>query len=161
MASNNASKIFSFPNTVIKDIDYANLWNVNITYGIGGAYTYDMTVSTVNQMIPSNYLISKPGNISAAKYIYLQITALNGGIISITIEDSATPILPPPVLENLVPGDFKIAIGVIGTDGFFYKFVAGLPITATPAVSFESDRPVPIPGLSTRIQWWTWTIKQQ
>jgi hypothetical protein len=39
-----------------KDIDYPNLWNVNITYGIGGAYTYDMTVSTVNQMIPSTII---------------------------------------------------------------------------------------------------------
>ena len=161
MASNNASKYFNFVNTVIKNgASNYEPWDVIITKENGGNYTYQLIPSTINGVVPNNFTDIWSGNTSSEKYLYLSVSTTSGRITSVSFNSSPTPTESPAVLQSLPPSSFDVAIGVIGTDGIYYKFVNSSPIVATPEVSFESDRSPPVPGLSPRIQWWTWVITQ-
>jgi hypothetical protein len=135
-------------------------WDVIVIPGIGDAYTYKIVPSTLNGVVPSNWATTGSGSKTAAKYISLNCTATTGKITSVAIGASAAPVEAPGVLESLPPTAFDVPIGVIGTDGVFYKFVQARPFVAQPIVSFTSDRAVPVIGLAPRIQWWTWSITQ-
>jgi hypothetical protein len=135
-------------------------WDVVITSTGGSGYTYRLIPSTVNGVAPNNFTTVFSGNKSSAKYINLSISATNGRITSVVISSGGAPVDAPPVLQSIPPSSFNLQIGVIGTDGIYYKFVAPKPLVASPTVSFEADRTTPIPGLSPRIQWWTWVVTQ-
>ena len=135
-------------------------WDILISFTGGGSYTYRLVPSTVNGVVPNNYTITGTGTVSSEKYISLSVTATVGRITSVSLASASSPTESPTVLQSLPPSEFDIALGVIGTDGKFYKFVAGLPIVASTTVSFESDRTTAIPGLSPRVQWWTWEMSQ-
>jgi len=135
-------------------------WDVVITPTGTNSYTYRLIPSTVNGVAPNNFTTVFSGNKSSAKYINLSISATNGRITSVVISPGGAPVDAPPVLQSIPPSSFTLQIGVIGTDGIYYKFVAPKPFVASPTVSFEADRTTPIPGLSPRIQWWTWVITQ-
>jgi len=163
MAVNNASKIFQFPNTVLKagsEFSSYSPWDIIVTMTGGGNYDYILIPSTINGVVPDNYSLTGTGDTSSQKFIYLSVEATDGRITLVELHSAIVPTDAPDVLQSLPPSSFNVPIGVINTDGIYYKFVAGLPIIATPTVSFESDRTPPVPGLSPRIQWWTWVMTQ-
>lgn len=162
MPVNNSSKSFPFPNTILKSQDTPYTpWDVIVSLEAGGNYNYSIIPSTVNQIVPSNYQTIGTGNISSAKYLNLNVSATNGRVTSVAIESSSSPNTDAPaVLLGVPPSSFKVALGVIGTNGIFYKFVAGKPLLAAVAVSFEVDRDPPVPGLSLRVPYLTWNVSQ-
>lgn len=135
-------------------------WDVIVTPTGGSGYDYIVIPSTVNQVVPNNWLTVGTGSTSAAKYLSLAVSATSGRVTSVAIQSGASPGAAPPVIQGVPPSSFEIPIGVIGTDGLYYKFVSAKPILASPVVAFESDRVAPIPGLSPRDQWWTWAMSQ-
>lgn len=135
-------------------------WDVIVTPTGGSGYDYVLVPSTVNQVVPNNYLTVGTGSTAAPKYLSLAITATAGRVTSVALQSGASPGSSPPVLQNVPPSSFEIPLGVIGTDGLYYKFVAAKPILVSPVVAYESDRIAPIPGLSPRDQWWTWAMSQ-
>lgn len=164
MGTNNSSRYFNFPNVILKagEATAGYLpWDVIITFTTGSNYTYRVVPSVVNGVAPSNFFTLGTGDTSAAKYIKLTISTTAGRVTNVVIASSSTPVVESPsVLQSIPPSSFDIAVGAIGTDGKWYKFLEGKPITVTPYVSFSVDRIPPVPGLTSQIPCYTWAISQ-
>lgn len=165
MALNLSSKDFDFPNTVIRQggaISQYVPWDVIVTPTSGVSYTYKVIPSSVNGVIPTNYLTSGTGALTSPKYINLLVSATQGRVTGVEIQSSETPNTEaPPVLEGVPPSSFIIPIGVIGTDGQFYKFVLPRPFAANPVIFFTTDKAGPVPaGFRTTSSWYSWTVTQ-
>lgn len=160
MALNLSSKYFNFVNTVLRTQAVYSPWDVIVTSTGTSSYSYLVVPSTLNGVVPNNYLTARNATTASPEYIYLNVSATTGRVSSVAIGSDSSPTEAPEVLEALPPSSFIVPIGVIGTNGVYYKFLQAKPIIATPSVSFSADRVAPIPGLSPRVQWWTWTITQ-
>jgi hypothetical protein len=159
MAVNNSSKFFDFPNTILKtSTDGYEPWDVIIEMLTPTTYNYRVLASSVNFKVPSNHLAVGTGSTSAPKYLGLYCTASAGRIIGVEIQASASPFDSPTVLESVPPSSFYIPIGVIGTDGNWFKMVEGAPLTVIPYTVYETDRNPPVLGLAQRIKWLSWRL---
>jgi hypothetical protein len=147
-----------FQTTLKTDDSNFEPWDVLITFTSETAYEYRLIPSTVNQVAPNNYVTVETGSISSEKYISLSVTTTAGRVTSVSIV--AEQAEAPPVLLALPPSSFKIGLGIIGTNGIYYKFVQGKPISVEVITSFSIDRVPPVPGLSNTIPYYTWRISQ-